>query len=162
MADAGIKKVIIAPETLPPVNIVDDTPKHFVRYRIVSEDKSRISAWSTINQLIARDIPTVLDNVFPTINIVSTSGLVTLAWETPDILKTAQYDVYVSWHLSSGSTTPNYVYAGSVIATKNNTFSITIPTDDNYSKMYARVQVASSPKIISDSVKVSETTLTTI
>lgn len=155
MADANIKKVIVSPQSLAAVNIVGDNPKYFVRYRIVSEDKSRISAWSPIFELDARPVPDILNNVTQTPGVIINNNLITITWTTPDELKTAKYDVYVSWNNHPASLTKNYSYVGSVQATKNNSFSL--PKLDGYNRMYVRIQVSTSPKVISDSALVAET-----
>jgi hypothetical protein len=50
MPDAGIKKVTIFKNELPAVNA--NNVSYSVRYRIVSEDKNRFSAWSPIFGII--------------------------------------------------------------------------------------------------------------
>ena len=44
MADSGIKKVIIKSEDLPPLN--SDQLGYYMRFRMVSEDRNRLSHWS--------------------------------------------------------------------------------------------------------------------
>jgi hypothetical protein len=45
MVDKGIKKITILKKDLPPVN---SSNKHVLRYRIISDDFNRTSAWSKI------------------------------------------------------------------------------------------------------------------
>jgi hypothetical protein len=157
MADSGIKKVIISPEALASVNIAGDEGalKYFLRYRIVSEDKSRISAWSPIHELQARPVSSIIGSSVPTLNVVNNNNIITLTWTTPDALKVTEYDIYISWNNHPSSMTENYVYAGSVTSTKNNSFSISkLP---GYNRMFVKIQVATSPKVISNSALVTST-----
>lgn len=87
MADAGIKKVVIAKNTLP--SVTSDN-KYLVRYRIVSEDRNRVSGWSPVFQLDAK-IPTTLasNNVTHSIS----NKLVSLAWIDPEARNS--YDIFV-------------------------------------------------------------------
>ena len=46
MADAGIKKYRQSPANLPPISSVDEG--YTIRYRIISEDRNRVSHWSPV------------------------------------------------------------------------------------------------------------------
>ena len=46
MADSNIKKLRIPKSSIPPID--HDTSKYNVRYRVISEDKNRVSHWSPI------------------------------------------------------------------------------------------------------------------
>ena len=46
MADSNIKKFRISKSSIPPID--HDTSKYNVRYRVISEDKNRVSHWSPI------------------------------------------------------------------------------------------------------------------
>jgi len=46
MADSNIKKFRIPKSSIPPID--HDTSKYNVRYRVISEDKNRVSHWSPI------------------------------------------------------------------------------------------------------------------
>jgi hypothetical protein len=56
MADAGIKKLTIPKNQLPPVG---DNNEYVVRYRVISEDKNRYSHWSPIFSATALEIEEV-------------------------------------------------------------------------------------------------------
>jgi hypothetical protein len=93
MADAGIKKVIVTKDT---TGVVGPNNTHVLRYRIVSEDKNRFSAWSPVYSISGNTI-TVVDG---DINIV---GNTVLASWGDEILRPG-YDVFVGY----GSLTPEY------------------------------------------------------
>jgi hypothetical protein len=60
MADAGIRKLIIPKNQLPPVT---DDNKYILRYRIVSDDKNRVSHYSTIFLATGNNIEPVDGNI---------------------------------------------------------------------------------------------------
>lgn len=51
MADAGIKKATIKYADLPNISVDEDGPFYSIRYRVVSEDKNRVSHWSEIARI---------------------------------------------------------------------------------------------------------------
>lgn len=89
MADAGIKKVIIAKKNLPSIFGTDQ--KYIVRYRIVSEDRNRTSHWSAQYKLNA---PTVA-GINHSISVDATANTIRLVWDEPNNI--SGYDVYVKW-----------------------------------------------------------------
>ena len=92
MADAGIKKVTIKKQELPPlVKLAEDTYGHFLRYRIVSEDKNRFSHWSKMTPLTvfsADSLPPLVDGA---LNITESS--IAIVWG--DELNRPKYDIFV-------------------------------------------------------------------
>lgn len=73
MADANIKKVVIVNSALPLISADSDGLFYDLRYRIVSEDKNRLSHWAPIKRI---NMPTTTDadlpyTVAPRINIYS-------------------------------------------------------------------------------------------
>jgi hypothetical protein len=92
MADAGIKKVTIKKQELPPlVKLAEDTYGHFLRYRIVSEDKNRFSHWSKMTPLTvfsADFLPPLVDGV---LNLTESS--IAIVWD--DELNRPKYDIFV-------------------------------------------------------------------
>lgn len=116
MADQGIRKVIIPKSSLPAVT---NDNKHLVRYRIVSEDRNRVSGWSPIFQLDAKPVETV-DGDW------SVSGrVITLVWGDEEARP--QYDIFVKF--DGGQ----YVYHGtssihtySLISTGTTSFQFAI------------------------------------
>lgn len=86
MADAGIKKLIIPKNQLPPVG---DNNEYFLRYRIISDDKNRSSHWSPIFSAAAETIELVSGNVF--VNGNSS----TVIWG--DANNRPKYDIFVKF-----------------------------------------------------------------
>jgi hypothetical protein len=107
MANENIKKVRVLQQDLPTINSI--TEKYDVRYRIISEDKNRVSHWS----------PTITLNpeyiyVSGNISIVS-SGITTVVWDpitikigTQTIRQAKDYDVWVKWSRAAGNGDWNY------------------------------------------------------
>ena len=120
MPDAGIKKVTIFKNELPAVNA--NNVSYSVRYRIVSEDKNRFSAWSPIFDLVA-PATTLLDY---SITVNSSSSLVTVAWNPKPELGLSNYDLFVRWIGSGTDNTTNYPWAF-VSTTPNNSYLFAFP-----------------------------------
>jgi hypothetical protein len=107
MANEFIKKVKVEQDSLPTLSSL--TEKYDVRYRIVSEDKNRISHWSPIVTIDPQYV-----YVSGNISIVS-SGITTVVWDTVTIKIGAQvirqakdYDVWVKWSKAAGNGDWNY------------------------------------------------------
>jgi len=92
MADVGIKKVTIKKQEFPPlVKLAENTYGHFLRYRIVSEDKNRFSHWSKMTPLTvfsADSLPPQVDGV---LNLTESS--IAIVWD--DELNRPRYDIFV-------------------------------------------------------------------
>ena len=86
MADAGIKKVIVTKDT---TGSVGPNNTHVLRYRIVSEDKNRFSAWSPTYTISGNAIGLVSGDI----NIVGNTVLV--SWGD-EVLRPG-YDVFVGY-----------------------------------------------------------------
>jgi hypothetical protein len=166
--DNNLTKVIIPPQNLLSVNVSDDinsdSSQYFVRYRIVSEDKSRKSAWSPIYTVLARTVSDMLTSSQQTASYktVIQGSRVELSWEVPSILKFPKYDVYVQWQdedndpiSTSGST--NYYQYLDTSSTK--TLNIPIPSNLTATPRYVKIwiQVETSPKNRSNAAKLLET-----
>lgn len=93
MSSGIVKKVIIKKANLPPVGKMND---YYVRYRIVSDDKNRTSAWSQTYIVESEPISTVRGSVNVSTNKVTT----TVTWgdelDRPgyDIFATFGYDIF--------------------------------------------------------------------
>ena len=88
MAQNGIKKVIIPKESLPAYNGTNQS--YTVKYRVVSEDKNRMSHWSPQYTLTTAS----QENVLSSISVLN--NIVTVVWNPgTDINKT--FDIYVKW-----------------------------------------------------------------
>lgn len=100
------KQIIIHKEDFPALD--GNASGYLVRYRITSEDKNNISAWTPIYLM-----PVTVN--YPSVGAVSVStqgGITTAAWTRADGLLT--YDV---WYSFSTTTTPTWEYYGRVNGT---------------------------------------------
>ncbi len=133
MVDPGIKKVVIGKAALPGVR---SDNKYYVRYRIVSEDKNRVSHWSPIHSVDSLAIGDVDGDV-------SISGKFTVVvWE--DSLNRPKYDVFVKF--DNGS----YVYHGT---SPTHTYSF---INTGTSTVRVAVQIESSSKVRSNALTIFE------
>jgi hypothetical protein len=96
-----IKKAILRIEDLPEIN--SKTGQYYLRYRIVSEDKSRISHWSPIQKVEPNfDFVTSGELIVEKI-----SGHVQIIWNPVNIeldgitqRRAKEYDIWLRWHRS--------------------------------------------------------------
>jgi hypothetical protein len=86
MADPGIKKVRIPKNQLPPVG---DDNEHLIRYRVISDDKNRVSHWSPIFIVPAQDTQQVSGQ------LIYTGGILIAVWG--DELDRPSYDIFVKF-----------------------------------------------------------------
>lgn len=103
MADAGIKKLTIPKNQLPPVN---DDNEYYLRYRIISDDKNRSSHWSPIFSAAASEIQSVSGELI--VNGDSSTAI----WG--DENNRPKYDVFVKFDGGSYAyhgTTPIHTYS---------------------------------------------------
>lgn len=150
MVDAfqtNIKKVNIKPENLPAIIVTTDGTtlgQYYFRYRVVSEDGSRRSAWTPVQTIDARDFTSVSVNL----NVVSDGTKFMLSWTSPDVYMT-QYDLYVAWSSNSGSTYTAYSYSG---RSTGNSFVIDIPgayqSEDGTKMAKFAIQLPTSPQVL--------------
>jgi hypothetical protein len=95
MVDAGIKKVTIKNQELPAlVKLTDDTYGHFLRYRIVSEDKNRFSHWSKMTPLTVFSADSLPPQVSGALNLTDSS--ITIVWD--DEVNRPKYDIFVKFY----------------------------------------------------------------
>lgn len=94
MADLGIKKVIVTKDT---TGDVGPNNTHVLRYRIVSEDKNRFSAWSPVYSISGNTI-TLVDGELTIVG----NNTVLVSWGD-EVLRPG-YDVFVGY----GSSIPEY------------------------------------------------------
>lgn len=121
MADANIKKVTVFKNELPAVNA--NTVAYSIRYRVISEDRNRFSAWSPIFDLNA-PATTLLEN---SIAVDNSNKIVTSVWNPKPELGISNYDVFVRWIGNDTDTLANYPWAF-VTTTPNNTYLFSFPT----------------------------------
>jgi hypothetical protein len=95
MADTGIKKTRIKKSDLPPIDI--NLEGYSIRYRILSEDKNRVSHWSPVERLQPG-----YTFVSGDIDFDSSGSIVTSIWDPVKINKNSvlvdtafEYDVWV-------------------------------------------------------------------
>jgi uncharacterized protein (DUF2141 family) len=87
MADANIKKLRILKSSLPPID--HDTEKYNIRYRVISEDRNRVSHWSPIYNSDGVDLVV-------TSGAVSRAGnIITAVWGDQNDFP--EYDVFVKF-----------------------------------------------------------------
>lgn len=97
-----IKKAKVLKENLPAVSSIDGT--YSVRYRIISEDKNRVSSWSSVYSVDPNYTYTP-----GKINITSSSGVVNVTWDSVaikigsnTIRQAKDYDVWIKWSKPDG------------------------------------------------------------
>jgi len=87
MADANIKKLRVLKSSLPPID--HDTEKYNIRYRVISEDRNRVSHWSPIYNSDGVDLVV-------TSGAVSKAGnIITAVWGDQNDFP--EYDVFVKF-----------------------------------------------------------------
>jgi hypothetical protein len=96
MADQGIKKVVIPKSDLPPVGPDND---YTVRYRLISDDKNRISHWSQLYSILALPVQEVDGEVSVSGNIIN------VVWEDEE--ERPSYDIFVKFN-----TDLDFIYHG--------------------------------------------------
>lgn len=92
------KKVTIPKASLPPIN--SDEQKYIVRYRIVSEDRNRVSHWSP--QYLLAPQPLEVSQYYD-IDVNVSVGFINVIWQLPEAETVPNYDVFVAWGTSPGS-----------------------------------------------------------
>jgi uncharacterized protein (DUF2141 family) len=87
MADANIKKLRILKSSLPPID--HDTEKYNIRYRVISEDRNRVSHWSPIYNSDGVDL------VVTSGAVSKTGDVITAVWGDQNDFP--EYDVFVKF-----------------------------------------------------------------
>lgn len=87
MADSNIKKLIIPKSSIPPINY--DTSKYNIRYRVISEDKNRVSHWSPIYNYEGQEV------IGTNGALEVTETILTVVWG--DANNHPAYDIFVSF-----------------------------------------------------------------
>lgn len=161
MADKNIKKVIITKNSLP---AVDADLTYNVRYRIISEDKNRLSYWSKIYNIASTPVTPITDFAITTDN---TNRLVNVTWNPGSYANETTFDIYIKWVGQAGvEANYNYEY---ITTTTNNFYStvhpltLTNPTNPllttQTKKVRVLVQRPTYPKEISTTATLFETPL---
>jgi len=106
--DKNIKKSLVLKKDLPPVN---DFNQHVVKYRIVSDDFNRVSAWSPIYYVEAEPVELITATISKIGVTNAPAGIVSITWTDPKLRP--KYDIFIkvdsassySYHgTASGST----------------------------------------------------------
>lgn len=127
-------RIVIPPDQLPPTS---SSAQHILRFRVISEDRNRISDWSPIFILNSvGQIPSASVS-FKIIETGSTPKGITLIWDGDYVpyhkdLDSNQHDVFVSWNQGE------YEYLG---REAGNSFTIKAKSGANRVQFY--VQMAS-------------------
>ncbi len=123
MVDKGIKKITILKKNLPPVNSEN---KHVLRYRIISDDFNRTSAWSKIYYVDSVPLNGLAAEV--TKNAVTVSPVAgTISVRTVDSRGRAKLDIFIKYGSDSYSYhgTTNETTLSGTTATTTYTFANT-------------------------------------
>jgi hypothetical protein len=131
--------------------ISSDTGEYIYRYRIVSDDRNRYSAWSPVYRTIAPTIAQILaangvSSIPEPTYSVQTSGsdrVANIYWNIPEMFREIEkYDVFIKWGGGSWEFF-NTVNAGS--------FSIVKPTSQTATTISIKIQSVVYPKKILES-----------
>lgn len=129
MADPNIKKNVILKKDLPSVIGDNTTLNYEIRYRVISEDKNRVSHWSPINTLVTTttEDETGFDPNNPSgtsipyqVSIDKSGHVAQIVWTMPSLLivnptdeekkiqaeqsAIKEFDIYISWMISGNWT----------------------------------------------------------
>lgn len=125
MADLGIKKIRIRQENFPSIDVNEQG--YILRYRIVSDDKNRVSQWSPIN-IIVPDY----DYVSGSIEFHKAGNIASVAWDSVsiqkdgnEIRKAKEYDIWLMFDRNDGG---DWIYKERIEGT-----SISFPIPNTYS-----------------------------
>jgi hypothetical protein len=135
MADSNIKKSIIDP--LPEFS--GETGKYKLRYRIISDDRNRVSHWSEIHEITVPSVTQLTTTSYQSVveEINQPGGkkihVVNLWWTPNNSYLFNYYDVYLALNKAVGEpTVSDYEYYGRVFSPS---FSVYLDDDttDNFS-----------------------------
>jgi hypothetical protein len=118
---AIVKKVIIGRDELPSVDL--DTRSYNVRYRLISEDRNRVSHWSKIYNLVSPIITPITEY---SIEVVNSHDVVNVAWNLDQVPGTAYFDIWVRWVGTHAESTYPWQY---LVTTTDNKYSLVFPTN---------------------------------
>ena len=133
----AIKKIIIKPEDLPPVDA--NEKGYILRYRIVSEDKNQSSHWSPqylVPFLGPNDVPSDM----PFVDAEKVNRFAAITWYIPERYSADTVDVYVQWSQNTSVIIP-WTY---LTRSYTNTASAEIPDGVNHIEVW--IQYITSPR----------------
>jgi hypothetical protein len=131
MAEEVIRRTLVDKSDLPPVSL-DNT--YILRYRIISEDRNRVSHWSPIISITGNP-PTQVDG-----RIAINGDIVNIVWE--DEAEFPNYDVFVSFD------SQDFVYHGT---TSVHNYSI---INEGTQRIDVIIQIASLEKQLSPALQI--------
>jgi hypothetical protein len=124
------KKLIVPKENFQDMNVYD--PQYQIRYRLISDDRNRVSAWTPIfsvdpEVVFVRGTLQIPGNI----QIEKNSGYVTVTWDSVSIYKDIDsslnyvgelpyYDLWIRWAGSGGGTPSNWIYQSRISSTSVN------------------------------------------
>ncbi len=108
MADPNIKRVIIPEGDLYNMVIKNDQVQYLVRYRIISEDKTRTSEWSPIYHLSAGTVAEKFGDTEIQVHMSISGGNVNVVWDNIPDFTGYSIDIYVEYSNDPGE----YLYSG--------------------------------------------------
>lgn len=123
MVDKNIKKIIIKNSDLPDILVKEEG--YLIRYRVVSEDKNRVSHWSPSKLILPNYtfVPGVIQES-------SVQGITTFAWDpvtikigTNVIRQAHEFDIWVRFDRNDSG---DWMYKQRI---DGNTYSIPTPTE---------------------------------
>lgn len=153
MADENIKKIVIEQKDLPPIN--SDEGKYVVRFRVVSEDRNRVSHWSPQYLVEPKPLEIIDDEG---ITLQSSNGFLSVTWDTPITLRIPHYDIYVSWGQDVGDIDPDNP---DYFATVSSSFvSIPIPQAASVAQVF--IQTMTYPRKRLNYLTVAESSIFTL
>ena len=131
-----MQKAILPFSSLPPISA---SGKYYIRYRVVSEDKSAISDWSMVHSISGKLVKDILgyEDTGVALSLVATEDGMSISWDLPEQLQNSSYDVFVKWSYDEGDT---YDEQWALLSTvRVNTAYIATPQDATHMK--ARIQI---------------------
>lgn len=125
------KKIVIPVNDLPPPSMTNSS--YEVRYRVTSEDKNRVSAWTTVFTVDPELQYFVEGDLF--LQYIQ-DGAVSASWAGVSIMKSIlgelvevadveDFDIWIKWAGSGGANPGPWIYQGRIAS---QSISITVPT----------------------------------
>jgi len=132
MADEIVKKITIPRSQ---IESLSSDGFYFLRYRIISEDKSRLSHWSQIYGVDGGN----LQNASNIISLIQEDNGINIAWGILNTLNVNNYDIYIryddsttsAWNGGSNTTATELTGFVATLATGTNAVTLTTGTTAN-------------------------------
>lgn len=133
------KKIVVPKTQFPAPSIYD--PNYNVRFRIISEDRNRVSAWSPIFFIDPEIVYNTGTLQIPgEIKLLKQTGYISASWDAVTmysyvdnnanaVAEVPYYDVWIQWTDTGGASPSGWIYKGSIFSTSLN---IVIPATYPY------------------------------